>query len=151
MIASDLEKQISRIPLVTKIINTESCLLIYSYLTLYGKTTPVELRQRINLSKATVFRSLALLTEAGIVSKEMQQERTAKPSCQLRARASDVGCVSSRNLLVTTKSKSRSTNSSRIPMTEEPLKITPKTSRSSLKRCCANLCAKSRMFSFIFL
>ncbi|MCW3997924.1 MAG: MarR family transcriptional regulator [Candidatus Bathyarchaeota archaeon] len=74
MIASDLEKQISRIPLVTKIINTESCLLIYSYFTLYGKTTPVELRQRINLSKATVFRSLALLTEAGIVTKEINDQ-----------------------------------------------------------------------------
>lgn len=60
--------------MVTKIINTESCLLIYSYLTLYGKTTPVELRQRINLSKATVFRSLALLTEAGIVSKEINNQ-----------------------------------------------------------------------------
>ena len=60
--------------MVTKIVNTESCLLIYSYLTLYGKTTPVELRQRINLSKATVFRSLALLTEAGIVSKEINNQ-----------------------------------------------------------------------------
>jgi predicted transcriptional regulator len=72
--ASDPEKRISRIPLVTKIINTESCLLIYSYLTLYGKTTPVELRQRINLSKATVFRSLTLLTEAGIVSREINNQ-----------------------------------------------------------------------------
>jgi predicted transcriptional regulator len=43
-------------------------------LTLYGKTTPVELRQRINLSKATVFRSLALLTEAGIVSREINNQ-----------------------------------------------------------------------------
>ena len=71
MTALSLEKQVSRIPLLTKIVNTESCLLIYSYLALYGKTTPSELRHRTNLSKATIFRSLAILTEAGLVSKEI--------------------------------------------------------------------------------
>ncbi len=73
-----LEKQIARIPLLTKIISTESCLILYSYLALYGKTTPAELRQRINLSKATIFRSLAQLTEAEIITREVNNQVTDK-------------------------------------------------------------------------
>ncbi|TET74802.1 MAG: hypothetical protein E3J43_09320 [Candidatus Heimdallarchaeota archaeon] len=78
MTTLNLEKQIARIPLLTKIINTESCLLLYSYLALYGKTTPAELRQKINLSKATIFRGLALLTEAEIINKEVNDQITDK-------------------------------------------------------------------------
>ena len=78
MTTLNLEKQIARIPLLTKIINTESCLLLYSYLALYGKTTPAELRQRINLSKATIFRSLAQLTEAEIIAREVNNQVTDK-------------------------------------------------------------------------
>ncbi len=70
----NLEQQLDRIPLLTKIINTESCLLVYSYLALYGKTTPAELRQRVDLSKATIFRNLAHLTEAEIITKEVNQQ-----------------------------------------------------------------------------
>jgi len=69
--ALNLEKQLDRIPLLTRIINSESCLLIYSYLSLYGKTTPAELRHRVDLSKATIFRNLALLAEAEIIAKEV--------------------------------------------------------------------------------
>ena len=53
-----------------KILNIESCLLIYSYLMVFGKTTPAELRDVTGLSKATMFRNLALLLEAGILKKQ---------------------------------------------------------------------------------
>lgn len=74
MSSLNLEKQLLRIPFLTKIIKTESCLLIYSYLALFGKTTPAELRKRTNLSKATIFRNLSLLTEAGILTKEINDQ-----------------------------------------------------------------------------
>lgn len=56
--------------LLAKICQLESCLLLYSYLMLFGKTTPVELREKTGLGKATIFRNLALLLKAGIVEKE---------------------------------------------------------------------------------
>lgn len=56
--------------LLTQISNSESSLLIYSYLNLHGKTTPAELREQTGLSKATTFRNLALLTQAGLIEKE---------------------------------------------------------------------------------
>ena len=55
--------------LVNKIVNTDSCLMIYSYLMLFGKTTPAELREITGQSKATMFRNLSLLTEAGLIDK----------------------------------------------------------------------------------
>ncbi len=56
--------------LLNQIINSESSLLIYSYLNLHGKTTPAELREQTGLSKATTFRNLALLMQAGLIEKE---------------------------------------------------------------------------------
>ncbi|MHA1907682.1 MAG: MarR family transcriptional regulator [Candidatus Thorarchaeota archaeon] len=53
-----------------QIIKLESCLMIYSYLMLFGKTTPAELREVTGQSKATMFRNLARLSEAGILKKE---------------------------------------------------------------------------------
>jgi len=55
---------------LNKIFNIESCLLIYSYLMVFGKTTPAELRDVTGLSKATMFRNLALLSEVGILKKQ---------------------------------------------------------------------------------
>ncbi|MFW9914853.1 MAG: hypothetical protein ACFFGZ_04495 [Candidatus Thorarchaeota archaeon] len=68
--SSDLEEQLAKMKLLTKICQLESCLLLYSYLMLFGKTTPVELREKTGLGKATIFRNLALLLKAGIVEKE---------------------------------------------------------------------------------
>jgi hypothetical protein len=56
--------------LLTQISNSESSLLIYSYLNLHGKTTPAEIRVHTGLSKATTFRNLALLSQAGLIGKE---------------------------------------------------------------------------------
>ncbi|MHA2044732.1 MAG: MarR family transcriptional regulator [Candidatus Thorarchaeota archaeon] len=61
-----LEKMVQ----LTKIIGLDSCLLIYSYLLLFGQTTPAKLRDVTGLSKATMFRNLALLLEAGLIEKE---------------------------------------------------------------------------------
>ena len=55
--------------LLNKIVNTDSCLMIYSYLMLFGKTTPAELREITGQSKATMFRNLSLLTEARLIDK----------------------------------------------------------------------------------
>lgn len=66
----NLDDQLKRIALLTRIATLDSCLQIYSFLTLFGKTTAAKLRQKTGLSNATVFRSLALLSEAGIADKE---------------------------------------------------------------------------------
>lgn len=55
---------------LNKIIGLDSCLLIYSYLLLFGRTTPAKLREVTGLSKATMFRNLALLFDAGLIEKE---------------------------------------------------------------------------------
>ncbi|MHA2141014.1 MAG: hypothetical protein ACXADD_05875 [Candidatus Thorarchaeota archaeon] len=64
------EQDFDKIKQLLKIIETESCLLIYSYLMLFGRTTPAKLREVTGLSKATMFRNLALLYDAEILAKE---------------------------------------------------------------------------------
>ena len=59
-----------KIKQLLKIIDTESCLLIYSYLMLFGRATPAKLREVTGISKATVFRNLALLHDAEVLAKE---------------------------------------------------------------------------------
>ena len=48
----------------------ESCLLIYFHLMIYGKNTPYQLRFDLGISKATLFRSLGFLLDAGFVAKD---------------------------------------------------------------------------------
>lgn len=55
---------------MSRIVRIDSCLSIYSYLMLFGKTTPAELRQVTGQSKATMFRNLALMSDAGILAHE---------------------------------------------------------------------------------
>ncbi len=55
---------------IIRVISQDSSLLIYSYLQLFGKTTPSELREKTELAHASVFRSLALMTKLGIITKE---------------------------------------------------------------------------------
>ncbi|MFW9887020.1 MAG: hypothetical protein ACFFER_02485 [Candidatus Thorarchaeota archaeon] len=64
------KQDFDKIRQLQKIIDTESCLLIYSYLMLFGRTTPAKLREVTGLSKATMFRNLALLHDAKILAKE---------------------------------------------------------------------------------
>lgn len=45
-------------------------MLIYSYLMLFGRTTPAKLREATGQSKATMFRNLAMLHDAEILAKE---------------------------------------------------------------------------------
>lgn len=66
----DEQKQLERMKRLNKIIRLDSCLLIYSYLLLFGSTTPAKLREITGLSKATMFRNLALLYDAHILDKE---------------------------------------------------------------------------------
>jgi hypothetical protein len=68
-----MDNQLERMIQLTKIVKTDSCLMIYSYLMLFGKTTPAELRDVTGQSKATMFRNLSLLTEAGLLNKEEDQ------------------------------------------------------------------------------
>ncbi len=69
-IKQNLDDKLSKMEQLLKIINIDSCLLIYSYLMVFGKTTPAELRAVTGLSKATMFRNLALLSNAGILKKQ---------------------------------------------------------------------------------
>jgi hypothetical protein len=64
------KQRLERMLEFVKIAGIESCLQIYSYLLLFGLTTPAKLRDVTSLSKATMFRNLALLSKAGILAKE---------------------------------------------------------------------------------
>lgn len=57
-----IEKQI-------KVFRIKSCLLIYFYLLIYGKTIPSIIKTDLQLSKATLFRNLNLLTASGFIIK----------------------------------------------------------------------------------
>ncbi|MHA1927215.1 MAG: hypothetical protein ACTSV2_01410 [Candidatus Thorarchaeota archaeon] len=65
----NLDDKLSKMEQLIKIINIDSCLLIYSYLMVFGKTTPAKLREVTGLSKATMFRNLALFSDVGILKK----------------------------------------------------------------------------------
>ncbi|MFW9909240.1 MAG: winged helix-turn-helix domain-containing protein [Candidatus Thorarchaeota archaeon] len=65
-----MNKKLNQIEDFVQIINLESCLRIYSYLMLFGKTTPAELRDVTQQSKATMFRNLSMLYDAGLVKKQ---------------------------------------------------------------------------------
>lgn len=65
-----MDDKLTKMEQLIKIINIDSCLLIYSYLMVFGKTTPAELRDVTGLSKATMFRNLALLSDVGILKKQ---------------------------------------------------------------------------------
>jgi predicted transcriptional regulator len=52
--------------------------MIYSYLMLFGKTTPAELREITGQSKATMFRNLSLLTEAELIEKLVDESVSDK-------------------------------------------------------------------------
>ncbi|MFW9830490.1 MAG: hypothetical protein ACFFD8_01745 [Candidatus Thorarchaeota archaeon] len=64
------DNKLSRIRDIIRAISQNSTLLIYSYLQLFGKSTPSELRQKTELAHASVFRSLALMTKIGLLTKE---------------------------------------------------------------------------------
>ncbi len=53
-----------------KVYKIGSCLLIYFYLMIYGKSTPYQLRFDLDVSKATLFRSLGFLLDARFVIKD---------------------------------------------------------------------------------
>jgi hypothetical protein len=55
---------------LVEIISLDSCIAIYSYLMLFGKTTPARLREVTGQSKATMFRNLARLSQVGVLQKE---------------------------------------------------------------------------------
>lgn len=64
------QEQLEKMVQLSKIMGLDSCLLIYSYLLLFGSTTPAKLREITRLSKATMFRNLALLFDADLIEKE---------------------------------------------------------------------------------
>ncbi len=57
-----------------KIINSEATLMIYNYLVIEGIATPATLRKQLSIPKASVFRSLDLLVNCGIIAKEVLDE-----------------------------------------------------------------------------
>ena len=69
-LTAGFEAQLKRMALLTTISRLESCLEIYSYLMVFGKTTPAKLREKTRISKATVFRHLSKLSKAGLIDKE---------------------------------------------------------------------------------
>ncbi len=65
-----LESQLESMREMNKILSTDSCMDIYVYLMLFGKSTPANLRNVTGFSKATVFRSLAMMLHAGVLEQE---------------------------------------------------------------------------------
>lgn len=55
---------------MNRILSTDSCMDIYVYLLLFGESTPANLRSVTGFSKATVFRSLAMMLHAGVLEQE---------------------------------------------------------------------------------
>ena len=52
-----------------KVFVHESCQVIHTYLTIFGKMTHNDLMDRLEFSRGTIFQSLLLLQEAGLVEK----------------------------------------------------------------------------------
>jgi hypothetical protein len=73
-----LSERFEKLQDLLKVLETDSCLQIYAYLILYGKTTPAKLREVTGQSKATIFRNLALLYETGILDKIEDPSATDK-------------------------------------------------------------------------
>lgn len=65
-----LEGRLESMEEMNRILTTDSCMNIYVYLMLFGKSTPANLRDVTGLSKATVFRSLAMMSHAGVLDQE---------------------------------------------------------------------------------
>lgn len=57
-----------------KIINSEATLMIYSYMAIEGIATPSTLRKKLNIPKASVFRSIDLLVSCDIIVKKVLNE-----------------------------------------------------------------------------
>jgi predicted DNA-binding transcriptional regulator len=63
-----------------KVFKIKSCLLIYFYLLIYGKSIPSIIKTDLQLSKATLFRNLNFLTASGFILKANVQKSTDKRS-----------------------------------------------------------------------
>ncbi len=70
---AQLEKQL-------KVFKIKSCLLIYFYLIIYGKTNPSMIKADLQLSKATLFRNLNFLIESGFIVKTSDEKSLDKRS-----------------------------------------------------------------------
>ena len=79
---------------MNRILCTPSCMGIYAYLMLFGKTTPANLRSVIGLSKATVFRSLAMMMHAGVLDQEEDLSAQDKRYAQQYFVSKDIMAVS---------------------------------------------------------
>ena len=65
-----MKQQLQQMEELVEVISLDSCISIYSYLMLFGKTTPARLREVTGQSKATMFRNLAKLSQVGVLQKE---------------------------------------------------------------------------------
>ncbi|MFQ5976845.1 MAG: hypothetical protein ACE5OZ_01790 [Candidatus Heimdallarchaeota archaeon] len=66
---AEYEQKIKEIESFLGMVKRESCTIIITHLEIYGRMTHHDLLKRTNLSRGTIFRSLTLLQEAGIVAK----------------------------------------------------------------------------------
>ncbi|MFX0117107.1 MAG: hypothetical protein ACFFB3_21345, partial [Candidatus Hodarchaeota archaeon] len=66
---AEYEQKIKEINSFLEIAKRESCTIIMTNLEIYGRMTHRDLLKRTNLGRGTIFRSLNLLKEAGIVAK----------------------------------------------------------------------------------
>ncbi|MHA2171824.1 MAG: hypothetical protein ACXAB7_18265 [Candidatus Kariarchaeaceae archaeon] len=76
--SSEITNRLQKIEQVIRIIETESCLLIYFHLLIFGESTPAELRKNTNLPKTTLFRNLSLLLDAEFVAKYIDDSKDDK-------------------------------------------------------------------------
>lgn len=66
---AEYEQKIKEIESFLEIVKRDSCTIIMTHLEIHGRMTHHELLKKTNLGRGTIFRSLALLQEAGIVAK----------------------------------------------------------------------------------
>jgi predicted transcriptional regulator len=67
----DFEETLSLMKALTQVNNSESCLRVYTYLTMFGKTTPAVLIRDTNLGSSTIYRSLDALQSVKVIQKEV--------------------------------------------------------------------------------
>jgi len=70
----NFEKTVAKMEMQLQVFAQESCQVIHTYLTIFGKMTPNALMEKLDYSRGTIFKSLLHLQEAGYAKKEVDEK-----------------------------------------------------------------------------
>lgn len=66
-------ERLEKMESILKVLSTSSCLQVYFYLKIYGKSPPSEIGNIVQISNATLFRHLNLLKQSDLVEREKNE------------------------------------------------------------------------------